>query len=415
MTAIQLVTSLASGGECTDETQSVGGNSSNDQLYFRPRNGADKTTMTSSSTSGHVTNVASSSPALHRVFTYDELMASRDRKHQSWRNGRHHLGSHPDVFSAAVAVDGNGAAQVDDRQRRRVSGSLDLVTARHPCAAPSSDERLHDDDDGDGDNGGLVSSQKAPEDRRASQNKTHPPPDVDDINASVDVHVEIVDFRCSDTASNDVIDDDDDDDDDRMSPLGDIRGRNLPPLTTLPLPDDDTHAVCTCTSTGRMLPDTSSRPASLVLPDCCVIGRRVPARRRRRPGELWSFVADMFDPGAGNPYPRLVHPLDRGLFVSFAVSIFYLAAAVVAFCPSLVIVVVILPVAVVARRVVSRLAAAISSARAARRRRQRRRQRHRGRRRDSDAHRQQQQQARRETDGDESHPVPVNVRDDDGL
>ena len=49
-------------------------------------------------------------------------------------------------------------------------------------------------------------------------------------------------------------------------------------------------------------------------------------------------------------YRRLVHPLDRGMLLSFAVSVIYLAAAMAAVCPTLVLVCVVLPLAVAARR-----------------------------------------------------------------
>lgn len=52
-------------------------------------------------------------------------------------------------------------------------------------------------------------------------------------------------------------------------------------------------------------------------------------------------------------YRRLVHPLDRGMLLSFAVSVLYLAAAMAAACPTLVLVCVVLPLAVAVRRVVA--------------------------------------------------------------
>jgi hypothetical protein len=110
---------------------------------------------------------------------------------------------------------------------------------------------------------------------------------------------------------------------------------------------------------SRTSPSSETQKTSpFDLPDCVTVRRRVSSRRRNWPALPFGgfFLQDCW-PGR-TPYPRLVHPLDKGLFLSFAVSIIYLAAAVVAVCPSICIVVFVLPVAVLVRRAVVRCAAA---------------------------------------------------------
>jgi len=82
----------------------------------------------------------------------------------------------------------------------------------------------------------------------------------------------------------------------------------------------------------------SESPLTLDLPDCF----DVPSRAREGSRVLNSAR-----------YRRLVHPLDRGMLLSFAASVVYLAAALAAVCPTLLLVCAVLPLAVVARRVVT--------------------------------------------------------------
>jgi len=96
------------------------------------------------------------------------------------------------------------------------------------------------------------------------------------------------------------------------------------------------------------IPSPNNSPLDLA--ECQSVQRRVPARSSMQ--GCWP---------RRTPYPRLVHPLDKGLFLSFTVSIIYLAAAVVAVCPSICIVVIVLPIAVLARRGIIRCATAIAA------------------------------------------------------
>ena len=80
----------------------------------------------------------------------------------------------------------------------------------------------------------------------------------------------------------------------------------------------------------------SASPLTLDLPDCFDVPSRVEEGSR-----LLNSAR----------YRRLVHPLDRGMLLSFAVSVIYLAAALAAVCPTVVLVCVVLPLAVAARRV----------------------------------------------------------------
>jgi len=88
---------------------------------------------------------------------------------------------------------------------------------------------------------------------------------------------------------------------------------------------------------GSDVDSSSGSPLTLDLPDCF----DVPSR-----AEEGSRLLNSAN------YQRLVHPLDRGMLLSFAVSVVYLAAAMAVVCPTLVLVCVVLPLAVAARRLV---------------------------------------------------------------
>ena len=88
---------------------------------------------------------------------------------------------------------------------------------------------------------------------------------------------------------------------------------------------------------GLEVGSSSASPLTLDLPDCFDVPSRVGEGSR-----LLNSAS----------YQRIVHPLDRGMLLSFAVSVVYLAAALVAVCPTLVVVCVALPLAVVVRRLV---------------------------------------------------------------
>ena len=83
---------------------------------------------------------------------------------------------------------------------------------------------------------------------------------------------------------------------------------------------------------------SSTSPLTLDLPECWDVPSRI---------EEGSRLLNSAH------YRRLVHPLDRGMLLSFAVSVIYLVAAMAAVCPTVVLVCVVLPVAVVARRLVA--------------------------------------------------------------
>ena len=136
------------------------------------------------------------------------------------------------------------------------------------------------------------------------QRTTHPP--------TADLHA-----RASPAAS-------DDDDDDEFESGGDGGG----------LVDEVDEGSEDETACSR-----STSPAlSLDLPDCVDVPSRVDEGSR-----LLNSAR----------YRRLVHPLDRGMLLSFAVSVVYLAAALTAVCPTAVLVVVVVPLAVAVRRVVA--------------------------------------------------------------
>jgi len=139
------------------------------------------------------------------------------------------------------------------------------------------------------------------------QRTTHPP--------TADLHA-----RASPAAS-----DDDDDDDDEFESGGDGGGGLVDEV------DEGSEDETACSR--------STSPAlSLDLPDCVDVPSRVDEGSR-----LLNSAR----------YRRLVHPLDRGMLLSFAVSVVYLAAALTAVCPTAVLVVVVVPLAVAVRRVVA--------------------------------------------------------------
>jgi len=88
---------------------------------------------------------------------------------------------------------------------------------------------------------------------------------------------------------------------------------------------------------GSEVGSSSASPLTLDLPDCFDVASRAAEGSRLL--------------NSAN-YQRIVHPLDRGMLLSFGVSVVYLAAAMVVVCPTLVLVCVVLPLAVVVRRLV---------------------------------------------------------------
>jgi len=95
--------------------------------------------------------------------------------------------------------------------------------------------------------------------------------------------------------------------------------------------DNDDRSPSGSEAEGSEVDSSSGSPLTLDLPDCFDVPSRV---------EEGSRLLNSAH------YRRLVHPLDRGMLLSFAVSVVYLAAAVVVVCPTLVLVGVVLPLAV---------------------------------------------------------------------
>ena len=88
---------------------------------------------------------------------------------------------------------------------------------------------------------------------------------------------------------------------------------------------------------GSEVGSLSASPLTLDLPDCYDVPSRIEEGSR-----LLNSAT----------YRRLVHPLDRGMLLSFAVSVIYLVSAVAAVCPTLILVCVFLPLAMATRRLV---------------------------------------------------------------
>jgi len=102
-----------------------------------------------------------------------------------------------------------------------------------------------------------------------------------------------------------------------------------------PVHEDEEVSQSDSEADGSDTGSVSASPLTLDLPDCFDVSSRVDEGPR-----LLNSAH----------YRRLVHPLDRGMLLSFAVSVIYLAAAIAAVCPTLILVCVILPLAVAARR-----------------------------------------------------------------
>jgi len=105
----------------------------------------------------------------------------------------------------------------------------------------------------------------------------------------------------------------------------------------LPVRGDDEDSRSGSEAEGSEVDSSLVSALTLDLPDCWDVPSRV---------EEGSRLLNSAH------FQRLVHPLDRGMLLSFAISVIYLAAAMAVVCPTLVLVCVILPLAVATRRLV---------------------------------------------------------------